>query len=90
MKLWPQGFIILLFPLLCLLLMKQNRTSPLWLSIALGLVAGLTAQLHFTGFLLVAGLALAALLAGGWPGAQSGRARRLRHFCLPGLPTWRF
>ena len=70
MKLWPQGFIILLFPLLCLLLMKQNRTSPLWLSIALGLAAGLTAQLHFTGFLLVAGLALAALLAGGWPGPK--------------------
>ena len=69
-KLWPQGFLILLFPLVCLLLFKQNRESPLCLSLVIGLAAGLVSQLHFTGILLVAGLSLAALMAGAWPGAK--------------------
>ena len=89
MKLWPQGFLILLLPLLCLLLMRQSKETSLRLSLLIGLVAGFAAQLHFTGLLLVAGLALATFLAGGWPGLKRSGAA-LAGFLLAWAPYLAF
>ena len=73
-NIWPQNLLFFFTMTLMLLLPGWVQKGGVWRSMAVGLCASLLVQLHFTGGLLLGGLALA-WLAGG------------REFKLPKVPN---